>query len=279
MGGPVVVHGRVFEESVVVGIEEPGEFVEGFVPVDVHLPIHEGLRFGGVVQLNEAIVSSAIGESFAIHRFCKPFTTVHADLDGERQPALNAGVHEPKQGVHQIMIEGQAFAEPGNEFQLLDFSVAMNIETGAGFDARQDGDEAGGDSIPLGDPAGECFFVGVAGGQIFDRAPERLSRTQRGLFHFGGEAVGVGAEVFEKDLVSPEESFEPFDVGDRTQGPSENQSVKSAQNASDMFLMICYKTVHGVLRLKRNGFANNFYFIGDTVSIFRHLFGCGFVAL
>jgi len=49
MGGPVVIHGGIFKETGVGGIEEPGEFVESFVPVDVQLLSHEGLGFVGVL--------------------------------------------------------------------------------------------------------------------------------------------------------------------------------------------------------------------------------------
>jgi len=229
--------------------------------------------------LNKAIIPSPVGETFSIHGFGEPFATIEADLYGEGQPALNAGVHETEQGVNEIMIEGQAFPESGDKLQFFDIAVAMDIKTGARFDTCQDSDEAGGYSIPLSNPTGDGFLIGVTGRQILDRSLQILSRTQRSFLHFCGELLNVGAEIFQENLISSEKSVKSFDVGNRTQGASKNQPVESAQDPSDMFRMICYKMVHGALRLKRNGFANNFYFIGGTVSIFKPLFGCGFAAL
>jgi|GEM_PF-3334088 len=171
------------------------------------------------------------------------------------------------------MIEGQTFAEPGNEFQLLDFSVAMNIEIRAGFDSRQDGDETGGDSTPLSDPAGDGFFIGVAGRQILNGSAQFLSRTQGGVFHFSGKLLNPD---FALDARTEIEKAEIFST----------QKVKALRVAWTNFLREKMSSLFRRIPwpneksgLKRTVFPNNFYFIGGTVSIFKPLFGCGFAAL
>lgn len=278
MDGPVIVHGSVFEKERMGGVEEPSEFVEGFGPVEIHLLVHEGLGFGGVAQLGEAVVPTAVGKAFAIHGSRQPFAAVETDLDREGQPALNAGVHEAEEGVDQVMIECQTFTETRNEFQFLNVPVAMDIETATGLDTGEDSDQSGGDPVALGDLASESFFVGIAGRKILDGPPLFASGAQGRVLQLSGQTLGVGPKIFQKNLVAPEKPFDPFDVGNGTQGPPQDQTVESAQDPGDSILMMCYKMVHGVL-LKKNVFANIFYFIEDAVSIVRQSFGCGYAAL
>lgn len=256
-----------------VRVEDLDESIEGECPVDVNLLIHEGLGLSGVAQLGEAIVPTAIGQPFAIHPPGKPFAAVQADLDGEGEPTLNAGMHEAKQGVNQIMVESEAFSETGDKFQFFDVAVAMDIETHAGFNAGQDSNQSGGDPVALSDPAGDGFFVGVAGRKIFDGAALFLSRAQRCVFQLLGQVLGVGAKILQENLVAPEEPLETFDVRNGTQGSSKDQAVKPAQDPRDSIRMICYKMVHGVLLQSRIVVTNIFYFIGDAVSIFRATIG------
>ncbi len=282
MGGPVVVHGSVFEHEAVVGIEEPGEFIQSGGPGGMDLLIHEGLGFGGIRQTDETVVTPAIGEPRSIHSAGEPLAAVHADLDGEGRPTLNAGVHEAEDRIDQVMVEGESLAEAGHQLQTFGVSVPVDLEAGARLDRGEHGDEPGFDAVAKSDAAGDGLLVGVRGREVLDGAALFLSRAQGSLAQLRGKALSVGPKVFEQDVVFPEQAFEALDEADGAESPAEDQTVETAQHPGDFVGMICYKVIHGVLLKRKMSQPLSFYFFRDAVSIstkrgftVAERFGCG----
>lgn len=283
VGGPVVVHGMVFEHGVVSGIKHPRHFVQGRGPGETKLLIHEGLSFGDVLKLDKTVVAAAIGEPRFVHHASEPFAAVQTDLDAEGEPGLNPSVHKPEDGIDEVVVEGETFAQAGDELKFLGIAVTVDLEARTGFEGGEDSDQSFGDAVTLHNLSGDGFFVGGAGMQVLDWTVHFLSLARRRLTQLVGQTLGVGAKVFEKNMMIPQQSLETSDVSDGTKRSSEHQTIESVQNPSDLISMICYKTLHGVLPKRRFVFANTFYFIEDAVSIFGErglastafLLGCG----
>ena len=244
---PIVAERKAFEDLRMGRVEEPGELVQGSDPGEVYLLIHEGLGLGGVGELNEAVIAPAAGEPCTIHRSGKPFTAVETDLDAQRQPALDARAHESEDRIDQVMIESQAFAETGDQFQPMGVRVAVDIKTPARFNRGEHGDETFLDAVPRGDLAGEFFLVRAAGSKILDGTPGFLGRAQGGFAQLLRQLVGVGAEVFEKNLPVPQKLFEASRIGDGTQSSMTDDAVEAAQDPCNFVGMFGNESFHGVL--------------------------------
>ena len=260
MSGPVVGHWHVFEQKSVDGIEHSREAVQGGGPSEMNLLVHKLLGFGDILQTDKAVIAPVVAELGFVHEAGEPFTAVQADLDGKGQPRLNAGVHETKDGIDEVMIKREAFAVARHQLQAFSVAVAKDLEADAGFDSSEHADEAGSDAIALHDFAGDGFLVGIGAGQVLNRTLLDLGGAHRSVTQLGSQMLGVGTEVFEQNVFFPEQTFKSFDVADRAQGAAKDQTVESAQSTRDLVGMICYKTVHGVL-LKRR-------FVSQTLSTF-----------
>ena len=46
----------------------------------------------------------------SLHLSRQPFPSVEANLDGEREPGLNAGIEKAENGMDLVVVEEQAFA-------------------------------------------------------------------------------------------------------------------------------------------------------------------------
>jgi hypothetical protein len=172
------------------------------------------------------------------------------------------------------VIEGEPLAGARNQLQAFGVPIPVDLEAGTRFDAREDGDEPFGDPVFLSDFQRDLFFVGLTGGEVGDGALPFFSATQGGFSQLFGEALSVGPKLFQEDIPPPEQAFESVHVSNGTKGSAQDQSVKSAQNPSDLVGMFCYKTFHGVL-LKEKFPEKPFYLLSDAVSIFNKRFGCG----
>lgn len=279
VGGPVVVERKAFEHHGMSGIETPGEFVQSGGPGKAELPVHESLSLFDVGELNKTIVAAAIRQMQFVHGASEPFAAVDAELNGEREPGLNTSVHKTKDRIDHVVIKSEPFAQAGHQFQPFGVAVAINLEAGARFDAGENGNEAFGDSVFLGDLQRHLFFVGLAGGKIRDGASLFFGAAQRGFFQLFGEALRVRAEFFEENILSPEQTFKSLDVSDGAESSAQDQSVESTQNPSDLIGMLCYKLLHGVLLFKEKFLEKPFYLLSDAVSISTNWFGCGEAAL
>jgi len=49
-------------------------------------------------------------ETGGLHLSRQPFPSIDADLDGEREPGLNASIEEAEDRMNLVVIEEQAFA-------------------------------------------------------------------------------------------------------------------------------------------------------------------------
>ena len=71
-------------------------------------------------------------EPGGLHLSRQPFPSVHADLDGEREPGLNASIEEAEDRMDLVVIEEKAFAhreyvlQPTDEAKYLSAGVCCS---------------------------------------------------------------------------------------------------------------------------------------------------------
>jgi len=83
---------------------------------------------------------------------------IDADLNVEREPGLNAGVHQTKNRMNFVMINMLAFPISCDEFKFFYVFVSKNLKGTTGFNTGQHGDQAFGDAIRFGERTNVIFF-------------------------------------------------------------------------------------------------------------------------
>ena len=98
------------EDLGVKGVELASDAVEQVGPSGFELTIQQTLSFRPVGQPGEAVVLLQVVETGGLHLAGQPFSSVEADLNGEAEPSLDAGIEESEDGVDLVVVEEQAFA-------------------------------------------------------------------------------------------------------------------------------------------------------------------------
>jgi len=247
MSGPIVI-GPVGGQHFFVGrVDAVGNLVEDRRPWGSQLGIHQGLGFGKVFDPGEAVIFALVGQADPIHLAGQPFPAIEADLDGEREPALDSGMHETKDRIDPVMVEKQAFTPAGLEFQFLGLPVPMQFIALTGFHGSQDADQAFFDPILLGDLSGYFFFVGLRGIQVHQGAFLALGLGAGGRLQLGTLLLREFTEVFQEDPHMPEVIQHSTLHRQNSQSAPQDQTVEPAQMTDDIFFVLLYKFVHGVL--------------------------------
>lgn len=203
-----------------------GDPIQEFWKVLPNLAVHESLGAFDVFERDEAVVTAAIRETFPIHLSGQPFTSIHANLDIEGEPRLNPGVYETKDGIDHVVVEEQAFAGSQHQFQFFEIPVAIDVVAQTGFETGENSDEAVLDLVFLHDFPGNGFFICFAGGKILDGSARPGGIPTEGLLQILGDGLCISPKIFQKHLSFPEESFKSVGIGNRTQGSSEDQTIK-----------------------------------------------------
>ena len=92
------------------GIELASDAVEQLGPFSFELTIHQALSFGPVGNVREAVIMLQVLQTGGLHLSRQPFSAIEADLNGEREPGLNAGIEKAEDGMNLVVVEEQAFA-------------------------------------------------------------------------------------------------------------------------------------------------------------------------
>src|SRR3989442_13656673 len=110
VSGPVVGGGKFTEDLGVNGVELLRDAVEQLGPFGLELTIHQALRFGPVGNPGKAVVLLQVIQTGGMHLSRQPFPSVEADLNGEREPSLDAGIEKAEDRMDLVVVEEQAFA-------------------------------------------------------------------------------------------------------------------------------------------------------------------------
>ena len=108
VGGPVVLHREAGKHRGMLRVQAARDAVQQCRPVGAHLAVHHSLGPVRVLQPGEAVVPPLVAQPGGIHAACQPLPAVQADLDAEREPGLDARVHEAEARMDLIVVEIQA---------------------------------------------------------------------------------------------------------------------------------------------------------------------------
>ncbi|MBF8274790.1 MAG: hypothetical protein HW380_3895 [Magnetococcales bacterium] len=107
--GPVVINRKGGKHLLVERIQGTGNPTQKVWPGSAQLLVHQALRLHGIGDPWKAVVASLIGQADGVHLPSQPFPTVDANLDVERKPRLDPGIHESENGVELVLIKSFDF--------------------------------------------------------------------------------------------------------------------------------------------------------------------------
>ena len=110
VNGPIVGEGVFVKDLVMNGIELARDAVEQLGPFSFELTIHQALSFAPVGNVREAVIMLQVVQTGSLHLSRQPFPSVEADLNGEWEPGLNAGIEKAEDRMDLVVVEEQAFA-------------------------------------------------------------------------------------------------------------------------------------------------------------------------
>ena len=103
--GPVIGEGMFTKDLGMNGVELASDVVEQLGPSGFELTIHQALSFRPVGDPGKTVVMLQVIETGGLHLPRQPFPSVDADLDGEREPGLNASIEEAEDRMDLVVIE------------------------------------------------------------------------------------------------------------------------------------------------------------------------------
>src|SRR4029077_19673073 len=106
---PVIGDGVFTEDLAMNGVELASDAVEQLGPFSFELTIHQALSFRPVGNPGKTVVLLQVIETGGFHLSRQPFPSVEADLNGEREPSLDAGIEKAEDRMDLIVVEEQAF--------------------------------------------------------------------------------------------------------------------------------------------------------------------------
>src|SRR5512135_3112503 len=96
------MHGVAGDQFPEQRIDLPCPTVEDSRPFELGEAVGQALGLGGVVELCERVVLLHEAEFLLDHLLGQPFEAVDVDLDGERQPGLQADVDQAELGIEEV---------------------------------------------------------------------------------------------------------------------------------------------------------------------------------
>jgi hypothetical protein len=229
----------------VEGVERPGQGVEGARPRHGELLVHQALGAGRVAQPGEPVVVPAeVAGAAAFELVGEPLPAVEADLDGEREPRLEAGVEEPEDAVAVVLVDVEALPRPEPEAAFMRIRRAVVLEAHAGLEGLERADQAFVHRVFGKQASCEGLLVDGAGLQVahgavvVDRFPERggLDAFTRGQ--------DVGLEVQEGDIGAGQEGVHASLHDQRQEGPAKHEAVEPGQHGGDERAVTGNKALH-----------------------------------
>ena len=155
------MHGVAGEQFAEQGIDLPCPAVEDFRPVELGEAVGDALCLVGVVELSERVVLLHEAQLLLHHLLGQPFVAIDVDLDGERQPGLQADVDQAELGIEEVVIEDPLL--PGSADELGPFGARHEREGGTGFLGAEDADESLGDALVADQVVGPLVLAELAG--------------------------------------------------------------------------------------------------------------------
>ena len=185
----------------------------------------------GVVELGERVVLLHEAQLLVHHLLGEPLVAVDVDLDGERQPGLEADVDQAELTVEEVVVEDPLLAGPADE--LRPFRPGHECERRTGFQGTEDAHESLGDALVSDEVVGPLVLAELAGAIRVGAAG--LLRPVLGM---RDQAIGVLGcqglhEVATADLQDAVDEVLEFAGGGQGQMALEDDAVEAGEHGDD----------------------------------------------
>ena len=196
---PVVFQGLVAEELPVGRMELVQQIEKGLPPAGFQLLVAEFLGSLVVFQLQEAVVALPIAQAGGVELAGQPLAAVDRNVDREREPGLQAEVHEPELAVLQIEVVVQALLSPSAELQHSPLGIAVNFVGEAGFHGTEDTNQAFLDAVAFCNLASQAFLGDASRVEVAQWPIRGFGQSLSGGANLIGDPLYVGLEILEED--------------------------------------------------------------------------------
>ena len=202
----------------------------------------------------------------------EPHATGEADLDGEREPRLDAGVQEAEARMQEVLVQVQALARPKPEPAFVAVLGAVVLEGHTGFEGRQHADKPLLNRVFDEEFAGNVLLVDRGRLQVEDRPVEPAGLGKRRFLETLGGVDGELLEVEQLNLGGFEEEVHAAVAHERQQMAAEDETIEAGQHPGDERAKTCYEILHGVLLGREEVLSTPSYPRKDAASL---KLGCG----
>jgi hypothetical protein len=231
------------------------------------------LRAFEIINPHKTIVALLIADACSLQGASQILPTVQTDLNGHRQPGLQANVHPSKLGILIVKVDVQTLTLQAHQFQ--HSCLSPQIKRLAGLDTRQDADQAFADLVAFGDLTGDLLFRARGRIQIAVFAPSCLSHSLGMFFEASGNLLHKFSEVFVQNPLARQKSIQTTNVADAQHRATKQESIKTCYSTNDAVFVPLHKTLHfgpPVLGLFNP-------ILPDNPRGALLIFGCGYAAL
>lgn len=240
-GDPVVCFS--LEEVGHQGVGSASESGQNARPVFLGEAMGEGLRFRGVVDAEESVVSLLEGDAPVLQFPGEPVVPVETHLNGEGKPALEAQVHEAQLAVDEVEVETQALPSRVDEARA---PLAIDhLEALAGFHCGKDADESLRNPVPDGNLPGSLFLA-YGTGEVNVGSPGFPSELLRVFLHALGGLLDESLEILDQKPLLVHKVFHGPCPRER-QVSFEEYPVKTGNGAPNLGRVLCQESFHGAL--------------------------------
>src|SRR4030095_15221359 len=226
------------------GIYFVGQSIQKPLPVTCRQTIHQALRLLQVRDLRETVVALDVADASPLQLLRQPLATVDTNLNSERQPGLQAHVHQAKLAVQIVKVKVQALTFFRHQFQLLRGPVLPQIEGLARFDTGKHTYQPLLDAVPLHDLQCQFLFRSFRRGQINIRSPHFARQLFRVCHQPLRQTYYVAAKILQQHMMAVQKNLEPLNMRYRTQGAAKQHAIKSRKCSSYAVAVPLQKTLH-----------------------------------
>ena len=196
-----------------------------------------------VADPQKGVVLFSVFDAVLIHLPGQPLVTVQTDLNHQREPRLNADVHQPEFTVDEVVIKTEALACGIDE--LRPTLTGNHLETLTWFEHPQDANQSLSNTVILGDLPREVFLAEPAVdvvkrplmlcGDRFGMIPDTFRVLHDELFEFLDQQTLPHQQPFH--CVAPTDGEITF----------EQNPVKTGDDTRDSIIILTDELFHGVL--------------------------------
>jgi len=223
------------------------------------------LRFLNILNLYKTILTSLIRYACFIHLSCKPFPTIHTDLDRTGKPALKPNVHKAKFPIKKVKIKMNTLANGWNQLKLFYRFAFLNSIRLTWLNVIQNTNQSIGNTVSLHNSSGYFFFRFAGGCNILKRTSMVAGKRFGTLFDLIRLLQDKVSKIFQQNILTRKKCSHAIHITDGSQRPPKKNPIKTRDDSVNGIFMTTQKLLHGIFPLIM-GFLNSIIWQGNTWS-------------